>query len=102
MEIERIGVVGAGQMGNGIAHVAALAGYGVVLTDVSDSLVQRALGVISKNMDRQVSKGSLDADGKEAALGRIKGGTSLAEHAGCQLVVEAIVEDFGPKAAVFR
>jgi 3-hydroxybutyryl-CoA dehydrogenase len=102
MQIERIGVVGAGQMGNGIAHVAALAGYQVVLTDVSDQFVSRALGVISGNMDRQVAKGVIDAGAKAAALGRIRGGTGLAEHAGCELVVEAIVEDFAPKAAVLR
>ena len=70
MSIERIGVVGAGQMGNGIAHVAALSGFGVVLSDVSRELVDKALAVIGKNMDRQGAKGAITADTKAEALAR--------------------------------
>jgi 3-hydroxybutyryl-CoA dehydrogenase len=102
MSIERIGVVGAGQMGNGIAHVAALAGYRVVLSDVSSAIVDRALGTIGKNLDRQVAKSVITSDAKSDALARIEPATDLAAHAGCQLVVEAAVESFDVKAALFR
>lgn len=102
MHVNTIGVVGAGQMGNGIAHVAALAGFGVVLSDLSPPLVERALAVIAKNLDRQVAKGVIDGDAKEAALARIVGATQLADHAGCDLVVEAVVENLETKVAIFR
>jgi len=102
MDIQRIGVVGAGQMGNGIAHVAALAGFDVVLTDVTRDLVDRGLAVIGKNLDRQVAKGGLSPEAKAAALGRITGATSLDAHAGCELVVEAIVESLDAKVGLLR
>ena len=102
MNIEKIGVVGAGQMGNGIAHVAALAGFNVVLADVSRELVDRALSTITKNLDRQVAKGSVTAEAKEKALGRITTVTGLEGHESCQLVIEAVVEDADIKAAVIR
>ncbi len=102
MSIERIGVVGAGQMGNGIAHVAALSGFGVVLSDVSRELVDKALAVIGKNMDRQVAKGTITADVKAEALARIVPAVGLADLASCQLVVEAVVEDLDVKTAIFR
>ncbi|MGE5235522.1 MAG: 3-hydroxybutyryl-CoA dehydrogenase [Acidobacteriota bacterium] len=102
MSIERIGIVGAGQMGNGIAHVAALAGYQVVLTDVSPAIVDRALATIAKNMDRQVAKAAITPAVRDEALSRITRASDLAAYAGCQLVVEAVVEQFGPKAALFR
>jgi len=101
MKIERIGVVGAGQMGNGIAHVAALAGLDVVLTDVADELVERALGTIGKNLARQVTKGVIDEDQAAAAQARIKGGTGIEPHADRDLVVEAVVEDLGVKSQLF-
>lgn len=101
MKIERIGVVGAGQMGNGIAHVAALAGLDVVLTDIADDLVERALGIIGKNLARQVAKGVIDEDQAAAAKARIRGGTGIEPHADRDLVVEAIVEDYGVKVELF-
>ncbi len=101
MKVETIGVVGAGQMGNGIAHVAALTGFNVVLSDVSSQLVEKGLAIIAKNLDRQVAKGVIDAAAKDAALARITPATRLADHAGCDLVVEAIVESFEPKRGVF-
>ncbi len=101
MKVETIGVVGAGQMGNGIAHVAALTGLNVVLSDVSSQLVEKGLAAIGKNLDRQAAKGVIDAAAKGAALARITPATRLADHAGCDLVVEAIVESFEPKVAVF-
>lgn len=102
MEVTKFGVVGAGQMGNGIAHVAALAGLEVVLSDVAESLLEKAMATIAKNMDRQVAKGTITQAQKEAALARITTTTSLDSFAGCQLVVEAVVEDFAVKAEVFR
>jgi 3-hydroxybutyryl-CoA dehydrogenase len=102
MDVQRMGVVGAGQMGNGIAHVAALAGLEVVLADVAEPLLQKALGTIAKNMDRQVAKGVIGEQDKAAALGRIATTTSLEQFGSCQLVVEAVVEDFAVKAEVFR
>ncbi len=102
MEVRTIGVVGAGQMGNGIAHVAALAGLGVVLSDVSPQILEKAMATIAKNMDRQVVKGTITAQDKEQALARIQTTTDLGAFAPCQLVVEAVVEDFAVKAEVFR
>ncbi len=100
MEITTIGVVGAGQMGGGIAHVAALAGVDVALADVSRELVDKGMATIARNLDRQVSKGTVTADAKAAALGRIRAGVGLAGLAGCQLAVEAVVEDLDVKAGV--
>jgi len=102
MSIERIGVVGAGQMGNGIAHVAALAGYQVVLSDVSKALVDKGLATIGKNLERQASKGTISAEAKDSALARIAPATELAAHGGCQLVVEAVVEDEPIKVALLK
>jgi len=102
MEIKRIGVVGAGQMGGGIAHVGALSGFDVVLCDVSSELVSKGLGVIRKNLDRQVSKGTVTAEAKAEALSRIAAATSLGDLARCELVVEAVVENLEVKLGVFR
>ncbi len=102
MSIERIGVVGAGQMGNGIAHVAALAGYQVVLSDVSKALVDKGLATIGKNLERQASKGTISAEAKDSALARIAPATELAAHGSCQLVVEAVVEDEAIKVALLK
>jgi 3-hydroxybutyryl-CoA dehydrogenase len=102
MAIERIGVVGAGQMGAGIAHVAAQAGLSVALHDVSDALVGRGLDTIGRNLSRAVDKGKLAADDRTAILGRIEPQTKLAGLAACDLVVEAVVESFDVKAQVFR
>src|SRR5512136_221491 len=102
MEISRVGVVGAGQMGNGIAHVAALAGLSVVLSDVSQQLVDKGLATIRKNLDRQVSKGTVTAAAKDEALARITSAVGLGALADRQLVVEAVVESLDVKVAVFR
>jgi len=102
MEITRIGVVGAGQMGNGIAHVAALAGRAVVLTDVTKALVDKGLGTIARNLDRQVSKGTVTAATRDEALARITPAVGLGDLVECQIVVEAVVESFEVKEVVFR
>jgi 3-hydroxybutyryl-CoA dehydrogenase len=102
MEIVRVGVVGAGQMGNGIAHVAALAGLDVVLTDVANELVEKGLGNIARNMERQVGKGTIGAADKDRALARITPAVGVAGLARCDLAVEAVIESFDVKASVFR
>jgi len=102
MDITRIGVVGAGQMGNGIAHVAALSGVAVVLTDVARELVEKGVATVDRNMDRQVAKGALSAEEKREALNRITPAVGVSGLADCQMVIEAVVESFDVKAAVFR
>jgi len=102
MEIKTIGVVGAGQMGNGIAHVAAMSGYDVVLTDIDDKIIKRGLETISTNLDRQIRKGKLEKGQKDGILARIATSTNLADHEKAQIVVEAAVEKFDIKAEIFR
>ncbi|MDQ1901827.1 3-hydroxyacyl-CoA dehydrogenase NAD-binding domain-containing protein, partial [Paracoccus sp. WLY502] len=70
MTIETVGVIGAGQMGNGIAHVFALAGYDVLLTDISQDAMDKALSLIERNLERQVTRGKIDADAKKSAMAR--------------------------------
>ncbi len=101
-QIARVGVVGAGQMGNGISHVCALAGLDVVLLDAKAEAVQRTMATMAKNMDRQVGKGSITRADKDAALGRIGTGTDQAALAGCDLVIEAATEKEEVKRAIFR
>ena len=102
MEIKRIGVVGAGQMGGGIAHVGALSGFDVVLCDVSSEVVAKGLSVIGKNLERQVTKGTVTAQAKADALARIAPATSVGDLGRCDIVVEAVVEKLEVKSAVFR
>ena len=97
-----IGVVGAGQMGNGIAHVAAAAGFQVLLSDVEDRFLEKARAAIEKNLDREVAKEKRTADEKRSALARLTTTTDLERLASSDLVVEAIVENEGAKKDVFR
>jgi 3-hydroxybutyryl-CoA dehydrogenase len=101
MEIRSLGVVGGGQMGNGIAHVAAAAGCPVVLVDVEDALLQKARGVIQKNLEREVAKGKRSAEERDAALSRLTLSTRLDDLAAADAVVEAIVENEGVKKELF-
>ncbi len=101
MTIARVGVIGAGQMGSGIAHVAALSGRDVVLADVTVALAEKGLAGIRKNLGRQVEKGKVSAEAAEAALARIVPSGDVAAFAECDLVVEAIVEDEGVKRELF-
>lgn len=101
MAIERVGVIGAGQMGAGIAHVAALAGKAVVLADVDSVLAEKGLAVVRKNLGRQVEKGKVTAEAAEAALARIAVSGDLAALADADLVVEAIVENEEVKRGLF-
>jgi len=102
MTIQRVGVVGAGQMGSGIAHVAALAGRDVVLVDVSEDLVAKGRKAIEKNLGRQVEKGKVTAEAQSAALERLKTSTQTSALADADLVVEAIVENEETKIGLFR
>jgi 3-hydroxybutyryl-CoA dehydrogenase len=102
MEIRRVGVVGAGTMGNGIAHVFARSGYNVVLCDVEQRFVDRALATIAKNLDRELTKSKITADDKAAALGRIQLATDRARLADCDFVIEAATEKFEIKTEIFR
>ena len=101
MAIARVGVIGAGQMGAGIAHVAALSGREVVLADVSVALAEKGIAGIRKNLGRQVEKGKVAAEAAEAALARITAAGDVAAFADADLVVEAIVEDEAVKRDLF-
>ena len=102
MEIKTIMVVGAGQMGGGIAQVAAQTGYSVYLNDISQELVDKGLAAISGSLDRMVKKEKISADDKAAVLDRIKPATDLSPAAECDLVVEAAIEKMEIKAEIFK
>jgi len=102
MDIRGIGVVGAGTMGNGIAHVFARSGYEVILCDVQQSFIDRALATITKNLDREVAKDKITAADKDAALGRIQPVTERGRLADCDFVIEAATEKFETKTEIFR
>ena len=100
-ELHRIGVIGAGQMGRGIAHVCALAGCDVVLTDVSSEALGRAAPAIDSNLARQVARGRIGEEDKAAALGRIKTAADYAALGDCDIVIEAATERETVKREVF-
>jgi 3-hydroxybutyryl-CoA dehydrogenase len=102
MEIKTVGVVGAGTMGNGIAHVFARAGYSVILCDIEQRFLDRALETIAKNLDREVAKNKITASDKASALARIQPVTERAKLAACDFVVEAATEKFEIKTEIFR
>jgi 3-hydroxybutyryl-CoA dehydrogenase len=102
MTIQRVGVIGAGTMGNGIAHLFARFGFDVVLCDVEQRFLDRGLGTISKNLDREVGKNKISAADKEAVLGRITSTVDRTKLADCDLVVEAATEKFDIKSELFR
>ena len=102
MQIERVGIVGAGTMGNGIAHVFARSGYHVTLCDVEQRFLDRALETIGKNLEREVAKGKISAEDQSAALRRIEPALDRAKLAACDFVVEAATEKFSLKADLFR
>ena len=101
MAIRTVGVVGAGQMGAGIAQVAAQAGYTVVLVDIKPEFVQKGLAAIDKSLAKLAEKGVLTKDAATAARGRITSGTANSALAGCDLVVEAVVENADVKRKLF-
>ncbi len=99
--IREVGVIGAGQMGNGIAHVLALAGIEVPLYDAKPEALTRALETIGRNVDRQVAKGLVSAEAREAALRRIRPAAGLADFSRCDAVIEAATEKEDIKRAIF-
>lgn len=100
-DINKLGVIGAGLMGNGIAHVASLAGIPVVLMDVQQQALDRALATMAKNMERQVSKGSVSSADRDAALARIVTATDNSAFADCDMVIEAATENEEIKKKIF-
>ena len=102
MEIKRVGVVGAGTMGNGIAHVFARSGYEVVLCEVAQQLLDRGIATIRKNLQREVEKNKITSQESEAALSRIRGVLDRAVLAECDFVIEAATEKFDIKSEIFR
>jgi 3-hydroxybutyryl-CoA dehydrogenase len=102
MAIDRVGVIGAGTMGNGIAHVFARSGYAVTLCDVEKRFLDRALETIARNLDREVAKGKTSAADKAAALKRITPALQRAQLSDCDFVIEAATEKFEIKAEIFR
>ncbi len=101
IQIKSVGIIGAGQMGGGIAHVFALAGYDVLLNDIAETQITTALSLIEKNLDRQVGKGVIDPAAAKSAHERIKPATDLANLANCDLIVESATENQALKKEIF-
>ncbi len=102
MSIKTVGVIGAGTMGNGIAHVFAKSGYEVILCDVEDRFVQRGIETISKNLEREAAKGKISVADREAALKHIRPTTQRSHLAPADFIVEAATEKFDIKTEIFR
>jgi len=102
MEIKTIGVVGAGQMGSGIAQVAAAAGYSVVMNDIKDAFLERGFGAVEGSLARIVKKGKLTEEDQKAILGRIEGTTSIEDLSKADFVVEAATENENLKLQIFQ
>ena len=100
--IARVGVIGAGQMGNGIAHVCALAGLPVVLLDAKAEALDKALAVMGRNLDRQVGKGAITVEDRGRALFRVTPSTDYASFGECDFVIEAATEKEDVKRAIYR
>ena len=101
MEIKKVGVVGCGLMGAGIAHVCAQSGYQVVVSEMNDELLNKGLASISARLAKNVEKGKLSAEDKDSTLSRIKGTTNMQDFSDCDLIIEAIIEDMDLKRKVF-
>ncbi len=102
MDIKTMGVVGAGQMGNGIAQVAAHSGLRVVMSDIADSFIKKGMNTISKNLDRMVEKGKITSQIKDEVVGRIKATVQIKEMAEADFVVEAATENESLKLNIFK
>ena len=102
MDIQHVGVVGAGQMGSGIAHVFALAGFDILMTDISAEGLAKAVALIDRNIERQVSRGKVTAEAKAKALAHIKTTLKLADLGQCDLIIEAATERETVKQAIFE
>ncbi|MCD1160659.1 3-hydroxybutyryl-CoA dehydrogenase [Peribacillus frigoritolerans] len=101
MGIQKVMVIGAGQMGSGIAQVCAMSGYEVLLHDLKDEYVEKGLGTIAKNLSRQVEKGKMESEEKDAILSRLTSSTNLKNAAAVDLVIEAAVENMEIKTRIF-
>jgi 3-hydroxybutyryl-CoA dehydrogenase len=101
VDIKRIGVIGSGIMGSGVVEVAAKAGYEVVLRSREQQTADGTLAALDKSLSRQVDKGKLDASEKDAALSRVSGTAKLGDLAGCDLILESVVEDLDVKKELF-
>jgi len=102
MDIKKLGVVGAGAMGNGIAQVAAQIGCEVVMRDIKDEFVERGMKSIDRFLSRSVEKGKLEPGGKDAIVGRIKGTTEMSQLKDMDFVIEVVIEDLELKKSVFK
>ena len=102
MQVKKVGVVGAGAMGNGIAQVAAQIGCNVVMRDIEDTFVERGRKNIDKFLSRSVEKGKIDSNEKDSILGRIKGTTEMSQLKEVDFVIEAVIEDLELKKSVFK
>ncbi len=102
MEIKKVGVLGAGAMGNGIAQLAAQIGCEVVMRDIEDAFVERGMKSIDKFLSKSVEKGKLEAKDKDTIMGRVKGTTDMADLKDVDFLVEAVLEDLDLKKKVFR
>ncbi len=102
LRIKSIGVIGAGTMGNGIAHVSALSGFDTILMDIKDEFIQRGLSTIQKNMDRQVKKEKISQSEMETSMSRITASTDYNQLSACDLVIEAATENMDIKLNIFK
>ena len=102
MTVQTVGIIGAGQMGNGIAHVFALAGYDVLMTDISQEAMDKALALIDRNLERQVARDKITAEVKATAMGHIRTTLKLSDLGQCDLVIEAATERETVKQAIFE
>jgi len=101
MEIKKVGVVGCGSMGGGIAQLCAQSGYQVVVSEINDEFLKKGMGAIDKTLARSVEKGKLSQADKDAVIGRLKGTTSTRDFADCDLVIEAAIENLELKKKIF-
>ena len=101
MEVKKVGVVGCGSMGAGIAQLCAQSGFQVVVSEINDELLKRGLGFIDKTLARSVEKGKLEQKDKDAIVGRIKGTTSTKDFSDCDLMIEAAIENLDLKKKIF-
>ncbi len=102
MTVQSVGVIGAGQMGNGIAHVFAVAGYDVLLTDISQDALNKAIALIDRNLERQVARDKITAEVKATAMGHIRTTLKLSDLGQCDLVIEAATERETVRQAIFE
>ena len=102
MEIRKVGVVGCGQMGGGIARVCAHSGYPVLVSELNDALLKKGLAAIASSLDRDVKKEKITLPEKDAILSRIGSTTQIADLKDCDIIFEAAVEDLDLKKRIFR